>query len=155
MKVIRFMSSVPIDETMVFEEPYEGGLRLARDEKAALLEKAVAVWMYVDGVLAGECYGVSPKDLGEEIEDVTAVDLDSIYCYSTTILPPFQGHGLGKLLKANWLGRVAKRFTLVTGHSTAASMKAVNEFFGATHTVKHENWYESGRVAWFYRLPLF
>jgi hypothetical protein len=150
---IMFNSHLPVTKTMAFEAVFEPGLRLDLRYKRSIIKNGIAAWMFVDDVLAGETYGIRPRDLGEEIEDVEKRDLDSIYCYSTTILPKFQGRGLAKILKAYWLGMVAPISTVV-GHSTSPGMVKINELFGAKHTVKHANWYGTRREAWFYRIQL-
>jgi GNAT superfamily N-acetyltransferase len=153
--VITFRTHVPIDETMVFEPVYEPVLRLERDEKIGLLSQALAVWMYADGELAGETYGVSLPDSGEEFDGYDVADASIVYCYSTTVLPPYQGKGLSRILCAYWLG-LAKRsgFRLVIGHATSDAMVAVKAFFGARVVSRHERWYGTSRVAHLYELPL-
>jgi hypothetical protein len=70
------------------------------------------------------------------------------------VLPPFQGRGLGKILKAAWLGYVYQRYprAVITGHSTAPAMARINEMFGAQHLRSHANWYGTNRTARFYVL---
>lgn len=160
--VITFSGSVPLEETMEFEQEYEESLRMSLQGKEELLEDTHGVWtwMKVDGKLAGETYGIAVEDLLEDLDEESPefnadiapfAKLHAIYCYSTTILAPFQGKGLGKLLKAYWLGQLYGRYGRVIGHSTSLRMKALNTSFGAKHAATpHENWYDSGRQAWFY-----
>jgi len=140
---------------MCFDDVYEENLRLDEGEKQSILDNGIAVWMFVNEALAGETYGICPTNLDEAIEDYDGTDPGVIYCYSTTLLPEFQGLRLGKILKAFWLGQCKERgFHKVIGHATSPAMVEVNRFFGATFSAVHENWYETGRVARFYELPL-
>jgi GNAT superfamily N-acetyltransferase len=152
--ILTFKTDVPVTRTMQFDSLYEKKLQFDIRYKRMLIRKGIALWVFVDGKIAGEIYGISPRALDEIIEDVSRGDRSSIYCYSTTILREFQGQGLGKVLKAYWLGLAASQFRVCTGHSTAPAMVAVNEYFGAVHSVKHEDWYGTKRTAWFYRLQL-
>ena len=79
----------------------------------------------------------------------------AIYVYSTAIIPTFRGQGLAKVLKANFLGRaVASGFEVAIGHAKEGASLAVNEYFGATRSQKHVDWYGTGSAYWFYSLPL-
>jgi GNAT superfamily N-acetyltransferase len=153
---VTFTQSVPIAETMMFDDVYEESLQLDVAEKVDLLGRnALAVWMRVDGVLAGECYGAPPSMFDEPIEDVTDYDPRSLYCYSTTILPRFQGLGLSKILVAYWNGvALGRGFHKVCGHATSPAMVAVRTFFGARFGAVHERWYETNRTARFYEQVL-
>ena len=152
--MITFRSDIPLENTMIFEGCYEDGLKMDFDEKLDILNRSdgFKIWMLVDGRLIGESYGVRLSNMDEEIEDCDDLSSNTIYCYSTTILPWMRGHGLGIILKAHWLGMCRNRTPLVVGHSTSNTMKNINEMFGAVHTgAKHEKWYGTDRVAWFYR----
>lgn len=156
---IKFAPFLPIAETMVFEESFEESLRLDAEDKIPILATGVAAWLFVDGVLAGETYGISPRALmivaDDEIEDCDPSDDSSVYCYSTAILPAFRGRGLAKLLKAYWLGRVSERgFRRVVGHSTSPEMMTINRAFGCHEITEHANWYETDRTAIFYEIPI-
>jgi GNAT superfamily N-acetyltransferase len=153
--IVTFRPEHPLEQTMVFEDQYEPELRLSLDEKRDLLHDAIATFMFVDGALAGETYGVSIPDSGEEIEGYDMRDAGIVYCYSTTVLPAFQGRGLSRVLCAYWLGLVKQAgFRLVLGHATSPAMIAVKRFFGARLITSHEGWYGTARVAHFYELPL-
>lgn len=152
---VTFSDSVPLAESMCFEDVYEENLRLDRGEKQTIIDDAIAVWMFVDGALAGETYGISPRKLDEPIEDYDGGGHGVIYCFSTTMLPSFRRKGLGKILKAFWLGRCKESgFEKVIGHATSPAMVEVNRFFGATFGAIHRGWYGTRRVAHFYELPL-
>ena len=152
--MIKFTKQVRIEDSMVFEGYYEPGLKLSLEEKQDILEHGIYIYMLLDGQLAGEAYGAMLCDLDEEIEDCAGESPWSIYCYSTTILPPFQRKGWGTILKAFWLGQCREHTDSewIIGHSTSPIIHSMNERFGAEHTVRHEKWYDTTRVAWFYKL---
>lgn len=165
---LTFLDDLPLEPTMEFEEAYEESLRISLEDKAELFSPhygPVVDYLLVDGELAGETYGVQVAALAEDEEDPLP-DLDIVppdkqaltcYCYSTTILPAFQGRGLGHILKAHWLGKVFNGgYDLVIGHSTSPDMAYINETFGAHHVEgrEHTSWYGTPRTARFYVLPL-
>ncbi len=148
---ITFRSDVSLEATMVFEACYEPELAMKLADKAELRDTGwVAIWIFVDGRLAGETYGIRLENLDEEIEDCAAQDPAAIYCYSTTILPEFQGKGLSKIIKAFWLGMVHP--AVVVGHATAPAIRRIVEEFGAEILATHQSWYGTGREAAFYRI---
>ncbi len=157
--MMKFVNSRPIEDTMIFESCYEAQLRLEPDDKMPILANGIATWLLVDGELAGETYGITPRSLSivadDEIEDCDPSSDAELYCYSTTIMPKFQGKGLARLLKAYWLGQVAERgFSRVVGHSTSPAIMHINHAFGAKDLASHENWYETSRTATFYEIAL-
>lgn len=156
---LTFSHDVPLQETMVFDEQYEEVLQLTLEAKIDLLQHTLVIWLHCDGALAGEIYGLSPKRMwdacAEEIEDTEISDDASLYVFSTTILPEFQGRGFATLLKAYFQGMVTARgYAAIVGHATSPAMVRVNEKFGATFGPKHENWYGTERSAYFYRIVL-
>ncbi len=83
---------------------------------------AIKVWMFVDGALAGEAYGIPMAGgYGETMPGAELVvdDLSTaLYCFSNTILPGFQGRGLGAELKRHWLGMASARgLRVIYGHA--------------------------------------
>lgn len=94
---ITFKDNVNVSETMVFDELFEESLQLDEEEKLTLLQQSTAaVWMLVDGKLAGETYGIPLDKLAEKIEDCEDnYDSATVYCYSTALLTEFRGRGLG------------------------------------------------------------
>jgi hypothetical protein len=152
--VIAFHKNVPIDVTMVFEDMYEKNLRLSLDRKKEILNCGFVAWMKVDGLLAGEIYGIRPSDLHEKIEDVDGNEPDTIYLYSTTILPQFQGKGLAKILQAYWQGSLPPSIKVIIGHATTDIRMKVHYFFGAKLLKEHLNWYGTKRTAYFYRIDV-
>lgn len=153
----------PPDDTSAFEAQFEPTLQIDPEEKKELIcASDNAVWMYVDGKLAGETYGLTPSayaegsdDEKDVIEDCDPEDDDSVYCYSTTLLPEFQGKGLGKLLKAYWLGVVKSNgHSKICGHATSPAALKLNELFGAEVKSTREKWYDTDRTAHFYEIKL-
>jgi len=109
--------------------------------------------------LVGESFGVSIIECKEPIEGLAVLDeyerKTGVYCYSNTILPPFQGKGLGKILKAHWLGiAVGNGFRVVYGHARPGASQALNAKFGATFVRSFPNWYETGEEYRMYKLRL-
>jgi hypothetical protein len=139
---------------MMFESCYEKELRLSLGDKEELLAQATVTWLFVDGQLAGETYGLPERLLNDdEREDIMEEYSGAAYCYSTTILPPFQRRGLSKILKAYWLGQIkGQGYELVCGHATSDSAIKLNTGFGAVFGNKHTDWYGSGRDAVFYTM---
>lgn len=151
--VLTFRHDLTAKRTRIFEKQYEKALRNEDEEKDYILSKRLAVWLYVDGKLAGEAYGIIVKEDDEDIEDTVGRPND-IYCYSTTILPAFRGKGLGKILKAYWLGYVWAKYPgrIIIGHATSPAMVKINKQFGARFLGSHEKWYGTDRVAHFYEI---
>lgn len=136
---------------MVFEKQYEETLRLSLAEKTTMRDLGwFAVWMFIDGALAGETHGARLSVLDEKIEDCAEEPMGTIYCYSTTLLPPFRGRGLAEALKAFWLGMTYP--ATIVGHATSPAAWRLNEKFGAVEVRRHDGWYETNREAVFYRL---
>lgn len=161
---ITFKHYLDAKSTQAFETVYEPGLQLEDEDKNWLIQHGLAAWLLVDGKLAGETYGAVVRDILEEEtpEEYEGSDLEwytdvcdypeALYCYSTTVLPEFQGKGLGQLLKAHWLGLASPLGVKTIGHSTSPQMKAINSKFGANHLCRHTKWYGTDRVAWFYEV---
>lgn len=155
--IVTFTSYVPVRATLVFEDIFEEELQLEEKEKVELLGSALARWMYVDGELAGETYGVQLNYLHEKIEDCEKESLDTVYCYSTALLPKFRRKGLGAILKAYWLAVAKERgVRRVVGHATSEQAKKLNEMFGANfdYGSQHLNWFGTKRTAIFYWINL-
>jgi len=148
--VVTFETNALLKDTTGFEDCYELPLPLDINEKQKILGSGISVWMSVNGKIAGETYGTSLKYLTEKIEDCSGEGFYTIYCYSTTILPKFQGKHLSKILKAHWLGMCEGR--RIVGHATSPVMVEVNRFFGAKFGTVHKNWYGTKRTAHFYHI---
>ena len=161
MSAIEFKYDVPLEQTMAFESVYHEAMQLNIWEKTEIRNAfgSIFVWMYVDGVLAGETYGVPLASHCERIEELGNLaeweKKSGIYCYSNTILPAFQGRGLGSILKAHWLGlAVGDGFEVVYGHARPGGSQALNAKFGAVFLDSFPDWGGSGEEYKMYRLVL-
>jgi len=146
---------------MEFDAVYPPGLQFELPEKRMIRQTlgAIFVWMRVDDILVGESYGVPISSYDESIEgldDLTAPEKqNAVYCYSNTILPPFQRRGFGDILKAHWLGLVAgKGFTTVYGHARPGASQALNAKFGAVFLGDFPDWYGTAETYKMYQLTL-
>ncbi len=161
--VLTFAREWDLGQTMVFEAVYHENLRLSLEVKRELLARCGCVWLYdaVTQELIGETYGFP---LGENlacIDEPGATDVSpfrdqrAVYVLSTTILPAFQGRGLGKVLKAFFLGIVSQAgFPLVLGHAREGRSVQLNKAFGAAIHTAHPDWSGSGETYYFYTLRL-
>lgn len=161
MTVIKFEYNVPLEETMEFDAIYPERLQFSLSEKELIRSApgAIFAWMRVDGTLAGEAYGVPVSTYDESIEGLDQLTGEekegTIYCYSNTVLPPFQRRGLGSILKAHWLGLVAARgFNTVYGHARPGGSQSLNAKFGAVFLGDFPDWYGTGEAYKMYRLTL-
>jgi hypothetical protein len=159
--VIKFKYDVPLDQTMEFESVYHPGLQLDLEQKQEVWETpgAFFVWMYVDGELAGESYGIPLTSSSELIEDLLVLPErekeKAVCCFSNTILPAFQKQGYGSILKAHWLGlAAAKGFDVIYGHARPGGSQALNAKFGAVFLENLPDWFGSGEDYRKYRLVL-
>jgi hypothetical protein len=160
--VIKFEYDVPLEETMAFEAVYPTALQLDLSEKKKMFDEpgSIFVWMFVDGQLAGESYGI-PLSSSDELLRAEFPDLadcekqNAIDCYSNTILPAFQHQGLGTILKAHWLGlAAAKGYKIVYGFARPGASQSLNAKFGAVFLQDFPNWYGTTETYKRYRLPL-
>jgi GNAT superfamily N-acetyltransferase len=137
MKLLFTWKVPPLELTIPFEEQYEPtlGLTLAEKRDYFLHEKPEALYLYVDGELAGEIY----SDYNPETCE--------LYVASVTILPKFQGKGLSKVMFAYMLGDATPRTTKIVWHSTSPGMDALSDFFGAESGEVTENWSGTTRRA--------
>jgi GNAT superfamily N-acetyltransferase len=149
---IIFRFKYPISRTMAFEREYHKNLRLSLRDKRAMLKRAIAIWMLEDGKLVGETYGL-PLDGKDEMPGCPR-DRYSIYCYSTTILRKYQGKGYGAILKAAFIGRVARDFKRIYGHARPGASQALNRKFGARFGKTQKNWFGTGEDYRVYVLEL-
>lgn len=159
--IIKFDCCVPLERTIAFESVYPEALQLDVSEKKDLWDAtgSIFVWLFLNGELAGESYGVPLSSCGEPIEGLRTVSdserRSGIYCYSNTILPQFQKQGLGATLKAYWLGLAAGNgFEVVYGHARPGASQAVNAKFGAIFVGDFPDWYGTGETYKMYRLVL-
>jgi GNAT superfamily N-acetyltransferase len=159
--VITFDYAVPLEKTMAFESVYHPNLQLGLSEKQEVWNTpgAFFVWMFVDGELVGESYGIplaSPTDFLNDLLVLPANEKENaVCCYSNTILPRFQKRGYGAILKAHWLGLAAgKGFDVVYGHARPGGSQALNAKFGAVFLENLPDWFGSGEDYRKYRLVL-
>jgi hypothetical protein len=146
---------------MMFETVYPEPLQFELLEKKELwdLPGSIFVWMFVDGKIAGESYGTPTANdidgIGGSVDLPDAETKNGFHCYSNTILPGFQGQGLGMILKAHWLGLVAgKGFDTVYGHARPGRSQALNAKFGAEFLEDFPDWFGTGEEYRLYRLRL-
>jgi GNAT superfamily N-acetyltransferase len=160
MAVIAFQSGVALEETMGFEAVYPKQLGMTLGAKRNLLKTpgAVVVWMFVDGVLAGEAYGIPMEGFVEEMQGAELVEDDpaqGLYCFSNTVLPAFQGRRLGEALKSRWLEMARERgFSVIYGHARPGASQGLNAKFGARFLGNFPDWYGTGETYRLYRLQL-
>jgi len=160
MAEIRFQVEVPLEETMDFEAVYPRNLQMTMPAKRALLKHAgaVMVWMFVDGELAGEAYGVPMAGYAAEMQGAELVQGDAaeaLYCFSNTVLPAFQGRGLGDTLKAHWLEMAREHgYRVIYGHARPGASQGLNAKFGARFLGDFPDWYGTGETYRLYRLQL-
>ncbi|MBZ5527786.1 MAG: hypothetical protein LAN71_07800 [Acidobacteriia bacterium] len=146
---------------MDFESAYHEALQLdlPQKEKLRIMPGAIFVWMFVEGELAGESYGFPLASSDEPISGLAGLTdnerKSGFYCYSNTILPSFQGKGLGTILKAHWLGLVVgAEFEVVYGHARPGRSQALNARFGAAFLEGFPDWAGTGEEYKLYRLAL-
>jgi len=158
MSVITFKYDVPLEQTMAFEAVYHEAEQLDLSEKQKLLDApgSIFAWMFVEGELAGETYGIPLASSIKGLTDLPVSESASaIHCYSNTILPGFQKQGLGTILKAHWLGLAAGHgFDTVYGYARPGASQALNEKFGAVFLKAFPDWCGTGEEYKMYRLAL-
>jgi hypothetical protein len=159
--VIKFKYAVPLGQTMAFESVYHRNLQLDLSEKQEVwnIPGAFFAWMFVDGEIAGESYGIplaSSNEFIEELPGISETEKEkAVCCFSNTILPAFQRKGYGSILKAHWLGlAAAKGFEVVYGHARPGGSQALNAKFGAVFLESLPDWFGSGEDYRGYRLIL-
>src|SRR5438309_9489784 len=162
--MIIFKRDVAVKDTMLFEEYFPDVLALDLEDKREVLKTAIARWMFVDGILAGETYGHKVRDVDEPVPGVTDADLrldsrwhadKTFYVYTTGTLKPYQRQGYAKILKAHTLGVVSGLgFATVIGHSTENGSIQLNQSVGADVIGEYPNWLGSGHTYFMYRINL-
>jgi GNAT superfamily N-acetyltransferase len=163
---IKFLHNLPFAEVQQFEKIYPETLQ-ADDETKQWIKDNGGEFIYIQdtdtGDLMGETYFV-PLDALEHEEPMelqTEDGLDpfygtnSAYIYATTILPPYQRRGVGKLLKAYTLGILREiGFSNVFGHTRQNGSWSLNRFFGAEEIGRFDNWFQTGEQVVFYKKVL-
>jgi GNAT superfamily N-acetyltransferase len=163
MAAILFQIEMPpgfLEQTMVFEAVYPRNLQMTLPAKRALLKTpgAVMVWMFVDGELAGEAYGIPMAGYEEHMPGAELVEDDAataLYCFSNTVLPAFQRRGLGGTLKAHWLQMAREHgWNVIYGHARPGASQGLNARFGARFLGDFPDWYGTGETYRLYRLQM-
>jgi GNAT superfamily N-acetyltransferase len=158
MSAITFKYDLPLEQTMAFEAVYHEAEQLHLSEKKKIWDApgSIFAWMFVDGELVGETYGIPVASSIAGLTDLTDSEKRSgIHCYSNTILPSFQKRGLGTILKAHWLGMAAgKGFENVYGYARPGGSQSLNARFGAVFLGDFPNWCGTGEEYKMYRLVL-
>ena len=156
--MISFRYDLPLERTMAFEAVYHEAEQLELSNKKRMWDApgSIFVWMFVDGELVGETYGIRLTSSIPGLADLTDGERKTgIHCYSNTILPPFQNQGLGTILKAHWLGVAAgKGFSTVYGYARPGGSQALNARFGAIFLGSFPDWCGTGEEYKMYRLVL-
>lgn len=165
--IIQFKESITIEDTLVFESVYPENLQFDLEEKRGLFSEPTvgSVYLLGDDNLIGESYFIDlhqMKDWGpdEDQPDDGLVDYytspgETLYVYSTTILPEYQHRGFGRMLKT-WVLSMAKArgYKYVVGHARSCGSMALNKSFGAKIERSFDNWYGTGETYHLYRIEL-
>lgn len=158
MSIISFKYDLLLDQTMAFEAVYPESQQLDLSQKQQIRDApgSIFAWMFLDGELAGETYGIPLESSISGLTDLSDSEKKSgIHCYSNTILPALQGRGLGKILKAHWLGLVVARgFEAVYGYARPGASQRLNAGFGAVFLRAFPDWCGTGEEYQMYRLAL-
>jgi hypothetical protein len=158
VSLISFKYDLPLGQTTAFEGEYPESQQLDLSQKQQIRDApgSIFVWMFLDGELAGETYGIPLESSIAGLTDLTDGEKKSgIHCYSNTILPAFQRRELGKILKAHWLGMAAaKGFEAVYGYARPGASQRLNASFGAVFLRTCPNWCGTGEEYQMYRLAL-
>jgi predicted GNAT family acetyltransferase len=144
-------------DTECFHPNLQGTLT---DKRALFQDVDHKLWMYVDGVLAGETFGCRLSNIltWDVIQgsDYLRVNKDkTLYIHSTAIRPQFQGQGLSKILKAYSLGLVKKEYKTVIGHARHGASINLSLTYGAKIKMQFDDWYGTGETYYLYQLDLW
>jgi GNAT superfamily N-acetyltransferase len=149
-----------------FENEYEEELREEPEVREEIIRHGLVVNMFLDDVLVGECFGITPYEYAavidegqgyyredDAITDVSMTDNESVYVWSTTLVPQFRGLGYGKKLREEFARYASsKGYAKLVGHATSKSMVCLAESMGAIFrkSAVHPNWFGTDRTAHFY-----
>jgi GNAT superfamily N-acetyltransferase len=153
-------------DTPIFEEEYEEELREDEQTRRDIISNGLVVYMWLDETLIGECYGITPYEYAyaidqgqgfydeeDAISDVDMSDRESVYVWSTTILPQYQGGGYGRKLREEFARYASEKgYAKLVGHATTQTMVHIARSQGAIFHLKgiHEEWFGTKRTAHFY-----
>ena len=152
--------------TDIFELQYEEELREDTETREDIIRTGLVVNMFLDDVLIGECFGITPIDYmwvmdkgqglyndEDAIEDVDMADDESVYVWSTTVLPQYRGFGYGKKLREEFARHASEEcYSKLVGHATSPKMMRIVKNLGGIFHKKgvHKNWFDTERTAHFY-----
>lgn len=152
-------------DTDLFELEYEEELREDTDLRKDIINHGLVLYVYDKDFLVGECFGISPVNFAcilnqgqgfdeeDAIVDADMADSESVYVWSTTILPKFRGLGYGKLLRQEFAKYASKMgYAKLIGHATSPGMVHIAKDLGAIfrESAVHHDWYSTNRTAYFY-----
>lgn len=141
---------------MRLEDCLPGPLRISSaDRKQQLIGHGVAVWVFKDGELVGECYG-APASFAQDPDIMQYGDDPEALCmFGCCVFPTYQGQGYAKLILSYWLALAkVKGFGTVVGHAAHPAMAQAVRTFGAEILAERENWGGSGRVGHLFRITV-
>jgi GNAT superfamily N-acetyltransferase len=159
---IKFTKDVSLEDSLAFEVIYAENLQYDLAGKQELKDDGIEFVYLVDGdtgAVIGESYFIplaSLKDWPPEEDQPDEglepyYDKNAMYCYSTTILPEYQGKGYGAILKSYYLGLCAARgFDYSIGHARFNGSIQLNQSFGAKIVGEFSDWYKTGEVYYLY-----
>ena len=161
------LNGFSLRDTLVFDNLYEPELQMELFYKEGLFQTSslVCTFMMIDGVLAGEIYGIRARDVGEDGEEVIPDSRESMwkemYCYSFTVLPEYRYQSImmnvSMLMKQHWIQQVrTKGYRYIVGHATSSGAQRINAELGAVFYPDHniENIFDSDRLGRYYELQL-
>jgi GNAT superfamily N-acetyltransferase len=150
---IKFTNEVTLEDSLVFEKVYPENLQWDLDSKQELKDDGTEFLYMVDGdtgTLIGEAYFLPLDTMEDWLPDEEQPEdglgpyygKNAMYAFSTTILPEYQGKGLGKTLKAYCLGLWKGRgFYSALGHARDGASLALQQSFGAEVVETFPTWY--------------
>lgn len=155
---LAYRHNIPIEDTLVFEDQYTGELKLSLRGKRNLKQQGAEFIYLVEkqtGELIGETYYIEVDKLKERIKGLSKwKNRNAIYVYSNTVLPKYQGNGLGTILKAFFLGQVNRTFSYALGHAKDGASWNLNKRFGAILIKEEKDWAGTNETYNFYKIEL-
>lgn len=135
---------------MAAEDFFPEEIRSDSEDFRFMLEKQfdpVAVAMYVDGEFAGFAIGSSIDD--DEVNDYGfPLDLSGkkiIYFFDITLIPKFQGNGVGKRLFNEFIVSAKyKNYDYILGHYRPGGSVSLIKKLGGVEVAVEKNWESTG-----------
>jgi ribosomal protein S18 acetylase RimI-like enzyme len=161
---IFFRHSYPISKSIIFESVYPAGLTFNLKEKRELFKynQPIKVYMFREYKCIGEIYAFTIANMKEDLETDPLPGFDkflkghklvketTVYVFSFTVLPKYQGEGYGKILYAYFMGYLKGcNIKAITGHAHDRSLKIVKDF-GAKIIEEQPDWYGTGESYYLY-----